>query len=186
MICGRVTVPEDHGKPDGKRIDLAFAVLKARTQSPVSDPVIYLHGGPGGGALTALAGVVHPLFDGYRNRRDVVTFDQRAAGLSSDKMTCFNTLGGNIFELLVPNAAPDDMQSRFFKDCVAEWSVRGTDLTAYNTYQNARDVRALMHALGYADYNIYGVSYGTTLGPEVMRSAPEGLRSVVLDSVSPP
>ena len=43
-----------------------------------------------------------------------------------------------------------------------------------------------MQALGYADYNIYGVSYGTTLGLEVMRSAPEGVRSVVLDSVSPP
>ncbi len=83
VICGRVNLPEDHGKPDGTRIDLAFAVLKARTQSPVPDPVIYQHGGPGGGALTALAGVVHPLFDGYRSRRDVVTFDQRAAGISS-------------------------------------------------------------------------------------------------------
>ena len=186
VICGRVNVPEDHGKPDGKRIDLAFAVLKARTQSPVPDPVIYLHGGPGGGAVNALAGVVHPLFDGYRNRRDVVTFDQRAAGISSDMVTCFNTLGGNIFELLVPSAASDDMQSKFFADCVAELSAKGTDLTAYNTTQNAQDVRALMSALGYADYNIYGVSYGTMLGLEVMRSAPEGLRSVVLDSVSPP
>jgi hypothetical protein len=33
VICGRVTVPEDHDKPDGTRIDLAFAVLKARTQT---------------------------------------------------------------------------------------------------------------------------------------------------------
>lgn len=63
--------------------------------------MIYLHGGPGGGALTALAGVVHPLFDAYRTRRDVVTFDQRAAGISSDMVTCFNTLGGDILDLLV-------------------------------------------------------------------------------------
>ena len=186
VICGRVNMPEDHGKPDGNRIDLAFAVLKARTQSPVPDPVIYLHGGPGGGALTALAGVVHPLFDGYRTRRDVVTFDQRAAGISSDMVTCFNTLGGNILDLLVPSAGLDDMQVQLFKDCAAELVAEGTDLTAYNTYQNALDVRALMQALGYVDYNIYGVSYGTTLGLEVMRSAPEGVRSVVLDSVSPP
>ncbi len=186
VICGRVNVPEDHGKPDGNRIDLAFAVLKARTQSPVSDPVIYLHGGPGGGALAALAGVVHPLFDGYRTRRDVVTFDQRAAGISSDMVTCFNTLGGDILDLLVPSAGSDYMQIQLFKDCAAELAAKGTDLTAYNTYQNALDVRALMQALGYADYNIYGVSYGTTLGLEVMRSAPDGVRSVVLDSVSPP
>ena len=186
VICGRVTVPEDHAKPEGRRIDLAFAVLKARTQSPVPDPVIYLHGGPGGGALTALSGVVRPLFDGYRNRRDVVTFDQRAAGISSDMVTCFHTLGGDLFELLVPSAAADDMQTVFFKDCLAELAEQGTDLTAYNTYQNALDVRAVMQALGYPEYNIYGVSYGTTLGLEVMRSAPEGVRSVVLDSVSPP
>jgi pimeloyl-ACP methyl ester carboxylesterase len=93
VICGRVDVPEKHANPDGPRIELAFAVMKARTQSPVPDPVIYLHGGPGGGAVQALAGVVHPLFDGYRSRRDVVTFDQRAAGISSDMVTCFNTLG---------------------------------------------------------------------------------------------
>jgi pimeloyl-ACP methyl ester carboxylesterase len=185
-ICGRVNVPEDHAKPDGARIDLAFSVLKARTESPVPDPVIYLHGGPGGGAIMGLASIVHPLFDSYRSRRDVVTFDQRAAGISSDMVTCFNTLGGNILELLVPSAASDAMQDQFFKDCAAELASTGNDLTAYNTYQNALDVRALMFALGYTDYNIYGVSYGTTLGLEVMRSAPEGLRSVVLDSVSPP
>jgi pimeloyl-ACP methyl ester carboxylesterase len=186
VICGQVNVPEDHAKPDGKRIDLAFAVLKARTQSPVPDPVIYLHGGPGGGAVQALAGIVHPLFDGYRDRRDVVTFDQRAAGISSDMVTCFRTLGGNIYELLEPSAATEEMQGAFFKDCVAELVGTGSDLTAYNTYQNALDVQALMLALGYQDYNIYGVSYGTTLGLEVMRSAPEKVRSVVLDSVSPP
>lgn len=186
VICGRVNVPEDHSKPDGTRIDLAFAVLKARTLSPVADPVMYLHGGPGGGAIMGLAGIVHPLFDGYRTRRDVVTFDQRAAGISSDMVTCFGTLGGNIYELLVPSAASDDSEAKFFRDCVAELTAKGNDLTAYNTYQNARDVQALMLALGYTDYNIYGVSYGTTLGLEVMRSAPEGVRSVVLDSVSPP
>lgn len=186
VICGRVNVPEDHGRPDSKRIDLAFAVLKARTLSPVPDPVIYLHGGPGGGAIMGLAGIVHPLFDGYRTRRDVVTFDQRAAGISSDMVTCFDTLGGNIFELLVPSAASDDTDARFFKECVAELATKGHNLAAYNTFQNALDVQALMLALGYGDYNIYGVSYGTTLGLEVIRSAPEGVRSVVLDSVSPP
>ncbi len=125
-------MPEDHGKPDGKPIDLAFAVLKAHTLSPVPDPVIYLHGGPGGGALTALAGVVQPLFEGYRSRRDVVTFEQRAAGISSDMVSCFNTLGGSIFELLVPSRFTEEKQ-----------------MDAYNTYLNALDVQAVMLALRY-------------------------------------
>lgn len=43
----------------------------------------------------------------------------------------------------------------------------------------------MMHTLGYPVYNFYGVSYGTKLGQEVMRSASDGLRSVMLDSVAP-
>jgi pimeloyl-ACP methyl ester carboxylesterase len=39
---------------------------------------------------------------------------------------------------------------------------------------------------GYGDYDIYGISYGTKLALEVMRSAPEGVRSVVIDGVFPP
>ncbi len=41
-------------------------------------------------------------------------------------------------------------------------------------------------ALGYAEWNLYGVSYGTRLAQTVMRDFPEGVRSVILDSVYPP
>ena len=43
-----------------------------------------------------------------------------------------------------------------------------------------------MQALGYGDYNIYGIFYVTKLALEVMRSAPAGVRLVVIDSVFPP
>jgi pimeloyl-ACP methyl ester carboxylesterase len=69
--------------------------------------------------------------------------------------------------------------------CLEEIAASGADISTINTLQNARDVAALMQALGYASYNIFGTSYGTKLGQEVMRSAPEGLRAVVLDSVWP-
>jgi pimeloyl-ACP methyl ester carboxylesterase len=69
--------------------------------------------------------------------------------------------------------------------CIAEIKASGIDLANFNTAENARDVRAVVSALGYGDYNIYGASYGTLLAQEVMRSVPEGVRSVVLDSVAP-
>lgn len=185
VICGRVNVPENHDKADGTRIDLAFAVMKARTESPVSDPVVYLHGGPGGGAVRDLAGIVAPLWDSYRDRRDVITFDQRAAGISSDMVTCFGTLGANLVDFVKPGAMDDAKQVEFVSTCMDEVKTKGHDLTTYNSVQNAKDVRAVMSALGYPEYNLYGVSYGTRLALEVMRSAPEGLRSVVLDSVDP-
>jgi pimeloyl-ACP methyl ester carboxylesterase len=71
------------------------------------------------------------------------------------------------------------------RSCLDEIAASGADITKINTWQNAQDVQAVMHTLGYPTYNIYGISYGTKLGQEVMRSASEGLRSVVLDSVAP-
>src|SRR5829696_5064324 len=63
----------------------------------------------------------------------------------------------------------------------------GVDLSQYNSIASANDTVALVKALGYDDYNLYGVSYGTRLALEVMRNHPEsGLRSVVLDSTYPP
>lgn len=186
VICGRVDVPERHDKPEGPRIALSFAVLKAHTQSPAPDPLIYLHGGPGGGAVRDLAGIVVPIFEGYRARRDVVTFDQRAAGISSDMVTCFSTFENSLLDLFQPASLDTAKFTDILSKCTGELKSNGRDLSAYNTVENARDVRALMQTLGYSDYNIYGISYGTKLALEVMRSAPEGVRSVVIDSVFPP
>lgn len=186
VICGRISVPERHETPEGARIELAFAVLKARTESPAPDPLIYLHGGPGGGAVRDLAGIVVPLWDSYRARRDVVTFDQRAAGISSDMVTCFQTAGANVIDLFHPERLDDAKIDSFMPACLEEVKASGRDISACNTVQTAQDVRAPMRGLGYDSYNIYGVSYGTKLGMEVMRTAPEGVRSVVLDSVFPP
>lgn len=186
VICGRVDVPEDHDNPQGPRIKLSFAVLKAHTQSPAPDPLIYLHGGPGGGAVRDLAGIVVPIFEGHRARRDVVTFDQRAAGISSDMVTCFGTFENSLLDLFTPSNLDDAKLQDMLSKCTDELKASGRNLAAYNTVQNAKDVRAVIQALGYGDYNIYGISYGTKLALEVMRSAPEGVRSVVIDSVFPP
>lgn len=186
VICGRVDVPEDHDAPNGPRIKLSFAVLKAHTQSPAPDPLIYLHGGPGGGAVRDLAGIVVPIFEGHRARRDVVTFDQRAAGISSDMVTCFSTFENSLDLLFNPASLDGAKIEDLFRKCTTELKDSGRNLAAYNTVQNAKDVRAVMLALGYGDYNIYGISYGTKLALEVMRSAPENVRSVVIDSVFPP
>ena len=60
-----------------------------------------------------------------------------------------------------------------------------SDLGAYNTNENAADFADLRTALGYARWNVVGVSYGTDLAQTLMRDHPEGIRSVVLDSTLP-
>jgi len=46
VACGTVAVPEDHAKPDGRRIPLTFMVFKSRSLAPAPDAVVHPHGGP--------------------------------------------------------------------------------------------------------------------------------------------
>lgn len=188
VICGTVSVPERYDPPSERRVALEFAILKAQSLSPAADPIVYLHGGPAAGTLGSIGLVSNVLFPNHRRTRDIVTFDQRAAALSSTSVRCYEGIADHIVDLVrVGQGDPDaaDLGS-LVAPCVDEIKASGADLAAYNTANNARDVQALMRTLGYPEYNIYGISYGTRLALEVMRTAPEGVRSVVLDGVAPP
>ncbi|MGB2200492.1 MAG: alpha/beta fold hydrolase [Pseudooceanicola atlanticus] len=206
VICGRIEVPEDHDATDGATISLAFAVLKSHSTAPAPDPVIYLHGGPGGHTVQDIP-MNAALFDFLRDRRDLILFDQRGAGLSDRTVACYTEFA----EEFVKFANVDD-DSVFAADgpmakCLTETVATGVDLSLYNTTQSAHDVRAIMDALGYSlinteqnamdvpvvmsalgydSYNIYGISYGTKLTMEVLRQDPPGIRSAVIDGNAPP
>lgn len=188
FICGRVKVPEDRSNPTSRMIPLLFAVFKATSRFPEPDPLVYLQGGPGGSAFDILS-KLQTTFRPWRDRRDLVIYDQRSAGLSGASVNCAQALSQNLVEIARPGstvnidgiASPDLM-----KTCVAELKKQDVPLAVYNTTQNALDLPVLVKALGYADYNIYGISYGTKLALEVMRSAPQGIRSVIIDGVAPP
>ncbi|MCA9861217.1 MAG: hypothetical protein KC438_15930, partial [Thermomicrobiales bacterium] len=71
--------------------------------------------------------------------------------------------------------------------CVHELTAKGIDLRQYNSVASANDAIALMHALRYPTFNLFGISYGTRLALVMMRDHPNaGIRSVVLDSSFPP
>lgn len=188
VACGKVSVPEDHANPEGRRIDLSFMIFKSRSLAPAPDAVVHLHGGPGVG-IVARASLTTTFFEHLRSRRDVVAFDQRGVDQSAAaESRCFDTLASDPEALVKATQGIGDtvaLTRTMTRACLDEIAASGADITKINTWQNAQDVSAVMHTLGYPTYNIYGISYGTKLGQDVMRSAPEGLRSVVLDSVAP-
>lgn len=191
IVCGTVTVPEEHARPEAGTLDLVFTVLRSNSAYPAPDPVVHLHGGPGAGVLGGLRKFAE-IFEPWRETRDIVIFDQRAAGLSARTTTCYEALTANLVDIVRGTAGTTETEedairpSEMVVDCVKELQEAGIGLEHYNTYQNALDVRAVVNTLGYETYNIYGISYGTKLSLEVMRSAPEGLRSVIIDGVAPP
>ncbi len=192
IICGTVNVPERHDAPSGQRIDLFFTVMRAQSTYPEPDPVLHLHGGPGGGIVSRIE-MFAEIFEPIRRTRDIVMFDQRASVLSAKSTTCRGALDRSLGDVITGTFSFTETSSEgkrttpaaLLQDCVAEIEAAGTDLAAYNTEENASDTVALMDALGYETYNIHGISYGTRLALEILRSHPDNVRSAVVDGVAP-
>ena len=174
--CGEFEVPEDRAKPDGRKIRIFAAVLPANTLSPKADPLLILAGGPGQAAST-LAPFVARLNE-VRRARDVVLIDQRGTGRSSP-MQCI------AFKPRDDEALETDPVPRA-RACAAELLAQGVDAAQYTTTAWIADLEAMREALGYAQWNLWGGSYGTRVAQEYLRRHPDRVRTVTLDAVVPP
>lgn len=182
--CGYLTVLEDRSDPDGRVIRLFTAIF--RTDNPNPDPLIYLEGGPGAGA-SRLAPYFSYLFAPFAEERDVILFDQRGTGFSEPSLTCeqyglANMQGatsGMDLEEAIEHAASALLS------CYQQYKEQGIDVNQYTSANSAADLNDLRQVLGYESWNLYGISYGTRLALTAMRDYPEGVRSVVIDSVVP-
>jgi pimeloyl-ACP methyl ester carboxylesterase len=179
--CGYVVVPERHADPDGRTIRLPVAIRRATAPEARPDPLLLAQGGPGGDAFEVFS-LLTPNTE-IAAQRDIVIFNQRGTPYAEPELICQET------EEVLPDmlAATDEEAERLYNEaleaCHARLLGEGIDLSAYNSLENAADIPLIARALGYDEYNFYGVSYGTLLGLHLMRNHPEGLRAVVLDSV---
>ncbi len=170
--CGFLTVPEDRSSGNSPGIALAVAIVAAPDGSSET-PIIYLAGGPGGSALDDYAADPEGWEYPFLQNRDLILLDQRGAGYSEPTLDC-------------PEFAEADEQDNPDALCFDRLMDEGINLAAYNTQENAADVAALRLSLGIEEWDLLGISYGTRLALEVMRSHPEGVRAVILDSPFPP
>lgn len=186
--CGYLEVLEDRSQPGGNTIQLAIAIIKSTGKHPQPDPLLFLQGGPGAGAVGWISTGAGPFFAPFLLNRDVILFDQRGVGWSQPRLNCpgqetFSTqFAGQALSLeeVLPEAR------RMVSECRAALSGRGIHLETYNSAANAADVEDLRLALGYEKVNLFGASYGTRLALTVLRDHPNGLRSIILDSTFPP
>ena len=186
VTCGYLIVPENRSQPE-KTIRLHVAIFASESSNPAPDPVVYLDGGPGGDALEAVPFTFEDNFGPLLADRDVIIFDQRGTGYSEPSLACPEVLEAdlNIIDQVLPLEEEIDIALAASTACFDRLIADGVDLTAYNSVENAADVNDLRIALGYDEWNLYGISYGTKLAMTTMRDHPEGIRSVVLDSPYP-
>jgi pimeloyl-ACP methyl ester carboxylesterase len=175
--CARFEVPEDAAAPDGRRISLRLALVPARGARPQPDPVVFLAGGPGQSAIDSFP-AVQGLFRPLLARRHVLLVEQRGTGQSSP------------LKCPLPDWKDERMQDAAAAraqavQCLAQFEGKA-DPRHYATSDYVRDLERVREALGLAQVNLAGGSYGTRVALEYLRRHPAAIRSVFIESVAPP
>jgi pimeloyl-ACP methyl ester carboxylesterase len=177
-FCAPFSVPENRDAPAGRKIDLRLALIKSRASAANSDIVVFLAGGPGQAAVDTwpqIAGAFEPLLKHHH----VLLLDQRGTG-ESNALSCKRSEG-------VSEAGEDFNPERVrqhTRDCLAIVEKKA-DPRYYTTTVAADDLEAVRAALGGPQFDLVGVSYGTRMAQQYLMRHPDGVRSVVLDSVAP-
>jgi pimeloyl-ACP methyl ester carboxylesterase len=172
--CATLQQPLDPEHPDGETIDVRIAVIRSLSPEPHPDAFTVINGGPGGSSISLYVQSA-AVFEAIRRERDLVIIDQRGTGRSSP-LDCPD-LEDQIedFDLELVNAATDQ--------CLAELP---HDPRYFTTSVAIQDLDAIRQALGYEQWNIYGVSYGTRVALHYARRFPDQVRSLIIDGVVPP
>ncbi len=176
--CATLLVPEDHAKPEGRKISLAIAWLPAKGEAE-PDPMVMIAGGPGQSALETFPGIA-PAFAEVNKKRNILLVDQRGTG-GSNKLSCKNAAG--------KNAVVDDEDdlagaTAFAARCVAELSKKA-DLRFYSTTDAIEDLDDVRRAIGADQLNLMGVSYGTRVAQQYGKKYPTHVRTITIDGIAP-
>jgi pimeloyl-ACP methyl ester carboxylesterase len=83
--CGYLTVPENRSVPNGRTIKLLIVRAKAATATPKRDPIVFLHGGPGGIASIEAPGIIA---GGMNAEREVIFVNQRSGLNDEPHLAC--------------------------------------------------------------------------------------------------
>jgi pimeloyl-ACP methyl ester carboxylesterase len=187
VTCGQVRLPEDrrHGERD-ITVNVAVAIFESRGRGEFPDPVVYLEGGPGYSPMADLEYSYPYLVAPFVTDRDVIVVDQRGTGASGASLDCWEF---EAYAYEAEGATQEELirrEVRAANDCARRLrNEESVSLENYTTLDIAADIAELREALGYEEWNLFGVSYGTNLALTVMRDFPEGVRSVILDSAYP-
>jgi pimeloyl-ACP methyl ester carboxylesterase len=180
-LCGTLRRPLNPAQPGGQQIDIHVAVLPAIARNKKPDPLLFFAGGPGQSAI-GLAGTLSRLYARALNRRDLILIDQRGTG-SSAPLAC----QADAPTRPLADSVDPARQARQLAECrEALQKLPYGDLRQFTTSIAVADADAVRAALGVAQVNLVGGSYGTRAALEYMRQFPRQVRRAVLDGVAPP
>lgn len=164
--CGYLVVPEDYDALESAIIRLPVIIIHSRSPNPAPDPILFTEGGPGYSSLGSVWWLARSEF---ANKRDIVILEQRGNVYAQPNLVCDLTTAWG---------------EKAGQPCLDNFADEGIDLGQYTTANIVADIHTLRQVLAYDAWNLYGTSYSTRLMQLTMHRHPEGIRSVILQSVS--
>ncbi len=183
--CATARVPLSYADPGGAAISIA--VIRHRATGPAGrlGTLFYNGGGPNGQIQGFVAGIGEfPAV--LRERYDIVTFDPRGFGYST-QVRCFPTMAAEntLLAGLPPfpvGARQDATWERTWARFDARCATHGGALIDHDTTADvARDMNLLREAVRDPVLNYYGESYGTLLGATYANLFPATVGHMILD-----
>jgi D-alanyl-D-alanine carboxypeptidase len=174
--CVAMVAPMDRREPGGPVVRMPVAIHVPEGGVKKFDPFLFLPGA-NGASFTEGVGSIFDLHPAIAPGRLFITMDHRGSGLAEPGTSCSSLNYGE----LVAGSTAETLQK--CGDEIRAKQLDPNDFTAVSGATDAAELRALM---GFTDWNVYGISYGTLWALNLVRDHPEGIRSVTLDGVRPP
>ncbi|WP_438711364.1 alpha/beta fold hydrolase [Aquimarina muelleri] len=180
IIWGHLIVPENWQDINSAKIKIAVSVLKNSSNKSDADAVVFIQGGPGAsGIQNVRSWRNHPL----RKKNDIVLMDIRGTGFSEPRLC--PDLGSKFLEILAKNQSEEEDEKQktiAALSCKQDLINKGIDIEVYNSLSISKDLNALKKQLGYENWNVYGVSYGTYIAQVYASTFSDDIKALVLDS----
>ncbi|MEM1080847.1 MAG: alpha/beta fold hydrolase [Pseudomonadota bacterium] len=148
----------------------------------VGSPIVYLAGGPGGSGSATASGRRFELFMALREFGDVIAFDQRGTGQSTQAPRCISdrivddqTAYTDAVYVALYRAAADQ--------CLVQWVEQGVRPSDWTTAESVRDLDALRQHLAVDQISLWGISYGSHLALAAIKALDDRIDRVILASV---
>ena len=175
LKCVLVVVQIDRADSSAGNTGVSVAI-RPGTSAGGLPALAVLQGGPGG-----ISSDLAPFLSSRPYPQ--VFIDQRGVGFGSADFLC-HELDDVLADVIQGSPVAAPLTYRAANRC--SYRLRRNPVFAHTTTAaHAADVVDVMAALGYERWLLYGVSYGTTIGLEVLRDAPASLAGAMLDGVSP-
>lgn len=184
--CALIAVPLDYENPQDGSIEIS--VMKARATGDAKGSLFVNPGGPGGSGKDMAESAAFYFSSDLRENYDIIGFDPRGVGDSAPVECLPDDQLGDLLDKSYPDTDEAEQESLRDTRIIIEGCQRGSgDIIPFvSTKSAARDMDVMRAAIGEAQFDYLGFSYGTHLGGQYAELFPDKVGRMVLDGAVDP